>query len=272
MTVIKHFPAPPLSEVVELFWYSSRDPECVRATFREAILPDGCAHLVINLSENRIGLYERIETNRLATLGGSIFSGPRSFPYAILPAAVSVIGVAFKPAGVVRLLTAPTEEFRDTQVPLEFMTGGDELRDQLIAAPTVAARFLLMEKFLLRQLQQSRALHRVVQYAVNSFEQTPCLSVAAVLKEIGLSERRFSRIFSEQVGLTPKLFQRVRRFQNTISSLPSHGNIDWAETAFANGYYDQAHFINDFRAFTSVTPSDFLAQRIAQRNHLPLPN
>jgi AraC-like DNA-binding protein len=270
MIVLKHFPAPPLSDVVELFWYSSRDPGSLRATFREAILPDGCAHLVINLSENRIGLYERIETNLLATLGGSIFSGPRSFPYAILPAAASVIGVAFKPAGVVRLMTAPTEEFRDTQVPLEFMTGGDELRDRLIAAPTAASRFVLMEKFLLRQLQESRELHRAVRYAVSAFERTPCPSVAAVLKQIGLSERRFSRIFSEQIGLTPKLFQRVRRFQNTLASLPSHGDIDWAATAFANGYYDQAHFINDFRAFTSVTPSEFLDQRIAQRNHLPL--
>jgi AraC-like DNA-binding protein len=272
MTLLKHFPASPLSEIVELFWYSARDPAARRSASREAILPDGCAHLVINLSENRIGLYERIKTTRLTTLEGGIFSGPRSFPYAILPAAAAVIGVAFRPGGVVRLLAAPTEEFRDTQVPLEFMTGGDELRDRLIGAPTVAASFLLMEKFLLRQLQQSRSLHRVVRYAVDAFEQTPCLSVATVLKQIGFSERRFSRIFSEQVGLTPKLFQRVRRFQKTMTSLPLHGDIDWAATAFANGYYDQAHFINDFRAFTSVTPSVFLAQRIAQRNHLPLPD
>jgi AraC-like DNA-binding protein len=272
MTVLKHFPASPLSEIVELFWYSAHDPAARRAAPREAILPDGCAHLVINLSENRIGLYERINTTRLTKLGGGIFSGPRSFPYAIVPGAAAVIGVAFRPGGVVRLLADPTEEFRDTQVPLKFMTGGDELRDRLISAPTVTARFLLLENFLLRQLQQSRALHRVVRYALNAFEQTPSLSVGAVLKQVGLSERRFSRIFSEQVGLTPKLLQRVRRFQRTMNSLPAHADIDWAETAFANGYYDQAHFINDFRAFTSVTPSDFLTQHIAQRNHLPLPS
>lgn len=272
MTILKHFPASPLDEIVELFWYSAHDAAARLGACREAILPDGCAHLVINLSEDRIGIYPRIETNGLTTFGGSIFSGPRSFPYAILPGAAEVIGVAFRPGGVIRLLAAPTEEFADTQVPLEFISGGDELRDRLIATRSVPARFLILEKFLLRRTQRSRSLHCAVRYAVKAFEQTLCLSVADVLQQIGLSERRFSRIFSEQVGLTPKLFQRIRRFQKTVNSLPWHGNIDWAATASGNGYYDQAHFINDFRAFTSVTPSQFLAQRIAQRNHLPLPN
>jgi AraC-like DNA-binding protein len=270
MTIFKHFPAPPLSEIIELFWYRAHGIAATNSAPREAILPDGCAHLVFNLSANRIELYENIESDRLTALGGSIFCGPRSSPYAILPAAAAVIGVGFRPGGVFRLLSAPTEEFRDTQVPLELIIGGDELRDRLIAAATPMARFFLLEKFLLRQLQRSPLLHRAVRYAVNAFEHDSFLSVSAVLEKIGLSERRFSRIFSEQVGLTPKLFQRVRRFQRTMASLPSNGEVDWADTATANGFYDQAHLINDFRAFSSVTPSDFFASRIVQRNHLPL--
>jgi AraC-like DNA-binding protein len=270
MTILKHFPAPPLSEVVELFWHRGHETAAPCAAPREAILPDGCAHLVFNLSQNRIGFYEQIESNRLTTLAGSIFCGPRSSAYAILPAAAAIIGVLFKPGGVFRLLSVPTEEFRNAQVPLDLILGADGLRQRLIAALSPAARFLLLEKFLLRQLQQSLVLHRAVRYAVNAFEQDSFLSVGAVLQKIGLSERRFSRIFSQQVGLTPKLFQRVRRFQRTMSSLPAHGEVDWAGTATANGYYDQAHLINDFRAFSSVTPSDFFASRIVQRNHLPL--
>ena len=270
MTILKHFPSPPLSEVVELFWYRAHETAAPHGASREAILPDGCGHLVINLSENRIGLYEQIESNRLTTLGGSLFCGPRSSAYGVLPAAAAVIGVLFRPGGVFRLLSAPTEEFRNAQVPLELVMNGDELREQLIAAATPAATFLLLEKFLLGQLQRSLWLHRAVRYAVNAFEQDSFLSVSTVLEKIGLSERRFSRIFSEQVGLTPKLFQRVRRFQRTMASLPSHGAVDWAGTATANGYYDQAHLINEFRSFSSVTPSDFFQSRVVQRNHLPL--
>jgi AraC-like DNA-binding protein len=271
MTILKHFPAPPLSEVVELFWYRAHETaEAGCAAPREAILPDGCAHLVFNLSENRIGFYEQIASNRLTVLSGSIFCGPRSSAYAIVPAAAAIIGVLFRPGGVFRLLSAPTEEFRNAQVPLELVIGGEGLRQQLIAGATPRAKFLLLEKFLLRRLQRSLSLHRAVRYAVNAFEQDLFVSVAAVLAKIGLSERRFSRIFNEQVGLTPKLFQRVRRFQRTMSSLPSYGEVDWAGTATANGFYDQAHLINDFRAFSSVTPSDFFASRIVLRNHLPL--
>lgn len=269
--ILKHTPCALLRDSVELFWYRPKDAAGIRAIEKEAILPDGCAHLVINLSENRIGLYERIESNRITALSGSIFCGPGASPYAVLPAAAAIIGVLFRPAGVWRLLSAPTEEFKGAQLSLELVLSGDDLRDRLIAAATPSARFLVLENYLIRRLRPSASLHRAVRFALNAFEQDCFLSVGGILEKIGLSERRFSRIFSEQVGLTPKLFQRVRRFQRTMNSLPGNGQVDWAGTATANGYYDQAHLINDFRAFTSVTPSDFFANRIAQRNHLPLP-
>jgi AraC-like DNA-binding protein len=270
MEILKHFPSLPLGEVIELFWYSVGEMAAIRGAPREAILPDGCAHLVFNLTENRLCVYRQIESNELTTLSGSIFCGPQSSPYAIMPTAADVIGVVFRPGGVFRLLSAPAEEYKDAQVPLEVIFDSDDLRGELIAARNPAARFLLLEKHLLRRLHRPRLLHRAVQHAVRAFEQDSFVSVAAVLETIGLSERRFSRIFSEQVGLTPKLFQRVRRFQRMMASLASRGEVDWAGAATAGGYYDQAHLINDFRVFSSVTPADFFASRIVQRNHLPL--
>jgi AraC-like DNA-binding protein len=270
MEILKHFPGPPLNEVVELFWYSGRGTAAIRGAPREAILPDGCAHLVFNLSENQVAVYRQIDSNRLTALGGSIFCGPQSCPYAIMPTAADVIGVLFRPGGVFRLLSAPAEEYKDAQVASELIFNGDDVRDELIAAGTPAAGFLFLEKFLLRRLLRSQPIHPAVQYALRAFEQDSFLSVAAVRETIGLSERRFSRVFSEQVGLTPKLFQRIRRFQRTMASLPSHGEVDWAGTATAGGYYDQAHLINDFRLFSSVTPTEFFASRVVQRNHLPL--
>jgi AraC-like DNA-binding protein len=90
------------------------------------------------------------------------------------------------------------------------------------------------------------------------------------VEQIGLSSRRFSRIFSEQVGLTPKVFHRVQRFQRTMGSVASTRKVDWARLAVEAGYYDQAHFIHEFHSFCSVTPSTFLGTTLGQRNHLPL--
>lgn len=270
MEILKHFPASPLSEVVELFWHSARTTTEMLGAPREAILPDGCAHLVFNLSEDRAAFYQQVGSDKLTILGGSVFCGPRSSPYAIRPTAGAVIGVLFRPGGVFRMLSTPTNEFKDAQIPLGVIAAGDHLREELIAAETPAARFVLLEKFLLQRLSRSRPLHRAVRYALRAFEQDSFLSVAAVRERIGLSERRFSRVFSEEVGMTPKLFQRICRFQKTISSLPTGGEVDWAGTALASGYYDQAHLIHDCRAFSSMTPADFFATRIVQRSHLPL--
>jgi AraC-like DNA-binding protein len=271
MLILKHTPSPLLADFVELFWLRQNAPKGVVPN-KEAILPDGCAHLVINLTEDAVRVFERIDGETVITLSGSIFGGPRSSPYAILPAASDVIGVLFRPGGAFPFLSIPAEEFRNAQVPIELIFGAPaaDIRDQLLSANTAAKKFALLECFLLRRLARPFSLHRAVAYAIHAFQRNPSPTISDVLGEIGLSERRFSRVFSEQVGLTPKLFHRVQRFQRTISSLPAMSDVDWARTAVDAGYYDQAHLIHEFRSFCSITPSVFIERKIDQRNHLPL--
>jgi AraC-like DNA-binding protein len=272
MPLLKYFPGTELRDVIELFWYNTSESQAslTSAGAKEAILPDGCGHLVINLSENRICLFERLESPRLTTFGGSIFCGPRSSPYGVLSVSSAVIGVVFRPAGIARFLNAPTEEFANYQLPLERIFGSEaeDLRHSLIEACSPASKFILLEQSLIQRQRTSALLHRAVKYAIHALEHD--ISVTQVLARVGLSERRFSRIFSEQVGMTPKLFYRVRRFQRAIALLPFQEEIDWARTALDTGYYDQAHFIHEFRTFSSVTPTAYVASGIAQRNHLPL--
>ncbi len=100
-------------------------------------------------------------------------------------------------------------------------------------------------------------------------------TVAEVTDQLGLSPRRFIQVFAEQVGLTPKLFCRVRRFHEVMRRVHLPGNdegsrIDWTEVALSCGYFDQAHFIRDFRAFSGLNPSAWLAQRGEHLNHVPI--
>jgi methylphosphotriester-DNA--protein-cysteine methyltransferase len=88
--------------------------------------------------------------------------------------------------------------------------------------------------------------------------------------EVGLSPKRFISIFRDQVGLTPKLYGRVRRFQTVIERVHGAADVDWADVALSAGYYDQAHFSHDFRGFTGLTPTAYLAKQGEFMNHVPM--
>jgi AraC-like DNA-binding protein len=87
--------------------------------------------------------------------------------------------------------------------------------------------------------------------------------VAAVTDRIGLSSRRFIELFRRQVGLTPKVFCRVRRFQHVLRTIHREKDIEWAQIALECGYYDQPHFIHDFQSFSGLTPERLSRRRYA---------
>ena len=89
-------------------------------------------------------------------------------------------------------------------------------------------------------------------------------------REIGLSPRRFIEVFKDEVGLRPKVFCRVRRFQRVLASIHRQESVEWADVAVACGYYDQAHFIHDFRAFSGINPTAYLERRGRHRNHVAM--
>lgn len=269
MKLVKYVPRSRLRECVELFWLRDNS-EPAHQEKREAILPDGRPHLVINLSEDAVRVFPRVLDASCETLDGSVFCGAHSSPYAILPTASIVMGVHFRAGGAYPLFPMPQEELRELRIPLSKLYGSaaGELREQLLEAASTSARFDLLENFLLGRMQRPPVLHRAVAHALLSFRRAEATSVNDLLQVTGLSRRYFSRVFREQVGLTPKLFQRVQRFQRITNACATRREIDWTMTALEAGYYDQAHFIHDFRTFSSVTPSEFLVARMTQRNHL----
>jgi AraC-like DNA-binding protein len=88
--------------------------------------------------------------------------------------------------------------------------------------------------------------------------------------QIGISSRRFIQLFSNEVGLTPKLFTRVRRFQQVLQNIQTGAELSWVDMAASCGYFDQAHFIHDFKEFSGINPSTYLAQKTGHLNHVPI--
>jgi AraC-like DNA-binding protein len=145
------------------------------------------------------------------------------------------------------------------------------LRERLLDAPAAADKFRVLEKALLERRADRLALHPAVRFALERIEQAPHIhSVLAISKECGLSRRRFAQLFREQVGITPKLHCRVHRFQRVVQRIAAGAPVDWADVAVAGGYCDQAHLAHEFRAFSGITPGDYLASDRPSANHVAM--
>ena len=268
-------PSPPLSGFVEVIWLYEG---FAQAHAKERKLPDGSMGLVINLREDSFRVYDRRDPNRCETFRGCLLSGVQS-EFIVIDTAnqASLMGVHFKPGGGFPFFGMPASELYDVQVPLDALWGttASELRARLLEAETPEARFVILERYLLARAARPLVRHPAVSFALKEIQSEPRhRAISDLVEQIGLSPRRFIQVFSEEVGLTPKLFCRVRRFQQVLHSL-QHGTvnarqIDWADIASFCGYFDQAHFIRDFRAFSGLNPTAWFMLRGEHINHVPL--
>jgi len=269
----RYSPPPPLDHFVELLsLYEGSQP----ATHpRERLLPTDTVELVIDLREDRIQTYGSRNTARPSTFSGSIVCGAHSEFFIIdTDSQGAVMGAHFRPGGAYPFLRLPGGQLHNQHVDLGAIWGrqnASELRERLLAAATPEVKFRTLEQALLAKARGEFARHPAVSYALWQMRAAPLdRTIAEVTAHTGLSARRFIDVFEKEVGLTPKLFCRVRRFQRVLRIVQRGGPIDWSGIALSCGYYDQAHFIHDFRAFSGISPSTYLATHTAHLNHVPL--
>lgn len=270
-TYLKYTPQFPLASFVDSLWlYENYQPSHTK----ERRLPDGSMELVINLREDVIRLYDPLHPDRFRSMRGSLLSGPQT-EYIVLDTACQslMIGVHFKPGGAFPFLDFPAGELRDEAISLDILweASADKLRDQLRRTPGPESRFHIVEQALLAHLTKPLTRHPAVAFALREFQNPARVkTVAEVTEQIGLSPKRFISLFSQEVGLTPKLFCRIHRFQETLHQIRSGEDIEWADIALRCGYFDQAHFIHDFQAFSGLNPGSYFRQQSGYQNHVPL--
>ena len=271
MLYLSHKPQPPLSDFVEVLWlYQGYQT----SHEKERLMPDGSVELVINLAEDRIRNYDARDPDRFKTIPGCVVSGPRSEFFVIdTVGQAAVVGVHFKPGGAFPFFRVPPGEMINQSVALECLWGNDSslLRERLLAASAPQERLRILEGCLLQQLSRPLERHPVVSFALQQIcRPLPPPSISQIVDRTGFSQRHFIQLFSDEVGLTPKLFSRVSRFQKVIRTAHPLAEINWIEVALGCGYYDQAHFIHDFQSFAGITPSEYLSRKTAHINHVPL--
>jgi AraC-like DNA-binding protein len=273
LTVYRFLPSPPLSSSVEAFYFSEGE-EALHT--KERRLPDGRVALVINLGHEMLRVSHRVDADQFQGFHGGVLSGAHSqFSVLDTTTLVTTMYVCFRPGGVCPFLPMPATELANQVVDLScvFGTAAFDLREQLQAAQANDDRVRILERFLLTRLAWEQAPHPAVTFALASFQPGhKQRSISEVTAQLGLSPKRFISLFEEAVGLTPKVFCRVLRFQEVLRQIKRGQPVRWADLALDYGYFDQAHFIHDFQALAGLTPGAYLAQQGEHHNHVPLPD
>jgi len=167
------------------------------------------------------------------------------------------VGVRFRPGMAPGFVRAPGSQTTDRLVPLAETWGakGRELQAKMNDTDPGERRIALLEAQLL-DASSPGVVQRVAAHIVVNHGQ---LRVDDLAFDAGMSARQLRRVFIEQLGLSPKHFCRVVRFRHSLVRMRGAERGDFTQVALDSGYYDQAHFINEFREFSGYSPGEFAA-------------
>lgn len=291
-----HFfpPSQMLSPFVTSLWIHRSAPQA-----RSCVLPTGTAQLIVDLSGDGLSMRDLLHPS--STAGSSrptrdafpaLLHGPDTMTFPLeTERSLIQVGVDFKPGGLYPFFEPPASTLQNAHVSLDALWDRQlvaDLRERLVTARTLEECARLLEHTLVQQLVRPLRHHPAVTLALHILSgplgpsgpsvfspqgndahgaDLAQIQTCQVAEASGLSSGHFTRVFLEEVGLTPKKFARVQRFRTVLRrmhrefSQQPHQRVNWALVAADCGYYDQPHLIKDFQAFAGICPSAYLRSR-----------
>jgi AraC-like DNA-binding protein len=260
LNYIRHIPSSPLNTFIDYFYYI--DGSMPRR--REKVLPTGWLDLEVNLGD-AIQIYDASGSKPIATCVESWWVGVWStYGTVEWPLNIQLVGIHFKPGGAYPFLNFPLTELHNQIIPADAIWGGfaAELHVRLSAAKSAQARLALFEQLLFTRLSDTPEGLKAVRYGVAQIARhNGALSMKALRDDMGISQNHLLTQFKRMVGISPKALAQLYRLKLVLRSIDPTYAVDWTQIAQQSGYYDQAHFSNDFRAFTGHSPTDYLQLR-----------
>jgi AraC-like DNA-binding protein len=176
--------------------------------------------------------------------------------------AVESFVILFQPAGLHRLFSIPIQELTNRAYEAHSVLGASvaQLEQMLGAARTFPERVRMADRCLVRHALKSPGFDRISAAAGQMLSASGNSRVSEVAADSGLSVRQFERCFVQQLGVNPKLFARIVRFEAALDSKARSSIKSWTDVAHEFGYYDQMHMVHDFDIFTGGTPTKILGE------------
>lgn len=238
----RHLPSPALSDFVQRYWIIEWDLRG-QPPFAQETVPYYCVNLVFEADGGRIWGIPRSKFRRELTGTGRVF------------------GIKFTPAGFHPFARQPVSRFTDSAVPVVEIFGVEAAGLELLSLPDPCQMIALAEHFLCQRQPaddpQVGFINRLIEYIAAHREITKVEDVAQIS---GVSKRGLQRLFNQYVGVSPKWVIRRCRLHEAVERLTQGEVNDWPQVALELGYFDQAHFIKDFKAVVGLTPAEYARQ------------
>ena len=226
---------------------------------RDRVYPNGNVTLVFHYGSpskfKKKNSIEYIESNL-------VICGQQTSYYDLsLSGKTGMILIVFKPHGIKSFFNFPINELLNENLSMKDLTKNEasELEDKLFNSKNNKQRIIHLEEFLLKRLILDKDFERI-EHAIKIIENSKGqIKTHVIAQEVYLGIKQFERIFSKHVGLNPKKFTSIIRFQNVIQMKMKNENM--YQLALDNGYYDQSHFIHDIKNLTGLSPRTFFNDR-----------
>jgi hypothetical protein len=184
-------------------------------------------------------------------------------PFYIEPTGyVNTFAIRFYPYGFANFVTVPIKELANKETPIGLLFGeknAKELEQKIILATDVKQRISIIENFLIERLNDKSTIDNIVKTTVDALLSTNGNAPIKTILKGDLSKRRqLERKFVKQIGISPKQLGKVIRLQTALKMLLDEKTENLTSIAYESAYYDQAHFIKDFKEFTGTNPKEFL--------------
>ncbi|MCD7972689.1 MAG: helix-turn-helix transcriptional regulator [Candidatus Azobacteroides sp.] len=253
------YPSGELAPYVKKYW--GMENYDFKESYSYRTVPSGLPELIFYFGNKPVSLDKDIPIEDNMLLCGH----KSSFLDLEFSAGFSVFSVLFRPEGLKAFFDLPATEFYNKNIPLRFLLKNDanQLEDQLAASHSFHEKVLLIESFLYKLLHKKenkkdnlKRIHHSIELLTRTGGNS---SVNALASSSCLSRKQYERIFSSTVGISPKQFARVARFQHALARKALQKSESLTALAYDCGYYDQSHMIHEFKALTGYTPSEYFS-------------
>lgn len=259
-------PQEALSSFIKCYWTLSV-PASDKVE-KQRIVPDGCMEMIFHIGD----LYKQYHPDGTYIIQPKCFVfGQITQPLEIAPVGeTNIFAVRFHPDGCLPFIHMPIREMDNKAVALTTLFGdkGQALGASVCAALDIHERIKLVELFLLEQIKKAETRDRIAALSVETILTLKGqLSVTELADQLQVHRKQLERKFAAVIGLSPKQLAKIIRLQSVLKMMSEGKHEHLTALAYENGYFDQAHFIKDFKEFTGVTPGEFYAGQL-KMSHL----